>query len=322
MAKFTTGTIRTDLKTMIDQSPYNLNNFMADKLLPPIAVTQRSGNIPLGAMSKGMKNLDLRKAVSGEYQQTESGFSDTSYATFRYGLSQLVDDIEDKEYKEIFDMERDAAENIAGILKIAREKRVASKLFSTTTFSGADDQQAVATDWLDDSCDIFTDIQNAVAKSKKKNGLPKSSLSLALSEDVFNQVMRSSIVRADVKYTKDIGSASKEAQAQYLANFLHLKEVNLLTAIADTLPEGAKDSSTSFSDIWDEDFALLYFGNNGGSNWGKGLGRQPYWKPFSSSFLVDSWKEPKIEGSMVRVREIRGINVFNKYGVLLTGVSS
>lgn len=312
---------RDEIKTLIEESPMDETKYVADKVLPPVMTTQISGDIPLNSASAGAKLLDLSRADRGAFKRTETMKGSDTYITREKGIEIPVFDIEALEYSDIFDAEVDAARESLQLLKLSTEKSVADALYNTTTFASGNDTQAVTTNWLDPAAKMYDDIDAAAKKIKAKRGISKGMLSLTLSEDVFNAVIRSTEVRSDVKYTSDINSESVQAQVKYLSAYLHIKEIILTTAVSDSTPEGY--DVPSFSELWNPDFAMLGLLSPQGNSWrGKGLGRQPIWSKFAKDYKVESYDSNELAAKILRARSYRGEKIFKEYGCLLTGVSS
>jgi len=313
-------TVRDDLKEIIVESPMEEIKFIADTILPPISVKNVSGQIPILSSGAGMKNLDTKKARRGTFKRSDYVYGGDSYNSFHYGYEEPVDEVEALELEDIFDEEIVAAEVAKNQMELAREIRVANTLFSTSTFDSASaDQQTAGLAWDDVDCDIWTNVDDAYEKVRSKCGRTKSQLSLIVPEYDFRQGMRSTKVREDVKYTSDITSKPMAVKAQFLADFLGIKEIILADAVVDGQPEGIKDAV--FTGVWDVTQALLaYFAPPSNSWRAPGVGRQPVWAKFAKDFKVESYDEKNTASRIVRVREHRGIKVFKKFGCLITGV--
>lgn len=319
---FNKPTIREDVKEVVDETAIDTNRYSADILAPGIAVKNTSGDIKTKSSGNGLKNLDLKKAPRGTFKRTEFHNGEDSYQTYHYGLEVPIDMTEALENSDFFDEEVDAGVGAKSLLLVGREKRVADALFNSTTFAGVTNQVAVSNGvWTAAAAALWTDVNAAYLILKKKFPIRKMMLTLSLTEDVFSLVMRSTEVRADVKYTNDISSADESAQMRYLAAYLGIKNIVLTSSQLDSTAEGTKEAS--FADIWNPAFAMLMLVAPASNSWNtKGVARQPIWTKFATDYRMESYDEEASDSRIVRAREYRGEKINTKYGVLITGVSA
>jgi hypothetical protein len=312
--------LRNDLKELVMESPMDEVKYFADIILPPIMVEQTSAAIPVLSTSAGMKNLDLKKAGRGSFQRGEWVWGKDSFVTAQYGYEEAIDNVEALENSDFFDEELVATQIAYSQVKLAREKRVADAVFNSTTFNAGNDVQAAAALWsVVANADPFLDIDNAYAKFKIKAGRAKNILSLAITEDAFRAVMKATKLMENIKYTQDIETKDAAVKAQFLADFLGIKEVIVITSIADTTPIGVEDAV--FGNIWNKTNGMLFMKSPSVNSWKvPGLGRQPKWSKFSKDILVESYNEDTTDSRVVRVREYSGEKVNSTFGVRLTGL--
>jgi hypothetical protein len=143
-------------------------------------------------------------------------------------------------------------------------------------------------------------------------------LTAIMTEDQIKYALMSNKVLANIKYTKDIETLGLAAQAQLLTNFLHIKNIVTVQAIADSTDETG--SVAAFVDVWSSSLIQLAYMSPGSKMWTKGLGRQPRWSKFSTDFKIESYDEPQTASRVIRAREHSGEYLNVTYGCLLTGV--
>jgi len=312
---------RDEVKTLVDESPMDENRYSADLVLPPVLVSQQAGDIPTKKASSGTKLLDLSRAERGSFKRTDLTFGSETFITREKGIEIPVFDTEVMENSEVFNLEVEAARDALQLHKLSIEKSVADAVLNTSTFTGTANQQAATAVWTGATAKIFTDVDNAAKKIKAKAGISKGLLTLTMDETVFNAVIRSTEVREDVKYTSDINSEGMKAQVSYLASYLHIKNIIITSAVADSTPEG--NETASFSELWNPALSMLSYITPASNSWrGKGLGRQPIWSKFSKDYKVESYLDPAVASTIMRVRSYRGEKIFTNYGVIITGVTS
>ncbi len=322
MAKYLGDVIRDDIKELIIETPMDTVEFKADIIFPEKGVKNTSGRIPKLPTGAGMKMLDLKRPPRSSYKRGKWVWSNESYTTEEFGYEEPVDHNEALENADIFSEEVVSGAIAKSQLFLAREKRAADGVFNATTFTGAANSLTV-THEMDDATNavIEENITAAQAKSFAKNGRARAQHSLICNDIVFNNIMRTDKVRADVKYTKDIASQSRAVQAAYLANYLHIKDVIVVTSFYDTSAIGIADGT--FETLWSGEYAMYCVLSPNLDSWKvPGLGRQPVWRPYSPDYVVESYVENQTRSTIIRVREYRGLYVDATFGVLMDNMTS
>jgi len=313
--------LRNDVKEIIEETPMDLVEYAAGMVLPEITVTEKSGEIPVLSTSAGMKQLDLKRAPRSTFQRAQWVWGSKNYACYEYGYEEPIDNTEALENSDIFDEEVVVANIARSQLFLAREKRVADAVFNTTTFTGAANFFNITTEWSNVACTPYADTTTAHDKLFAKTGIPRAQCHYIMNEVVFRNVMRSTEVRADVKYTRDIGSAPMAEKAAYLAAYLGVKKIHIVASFADSTALGVEDAS--FSRLWSNEYAMFFFPCPAVNSWRvKGLGRQPVYAKFSSDYILEDYPEPQSDSLIVRAREYRGEFINPTFGVLMGNMTA
>lgn len=322
MAIYKGATLRNDLKELIQESPMGTVEFAGSKVLPEIVVNEKSGNIPVLSTSAGMKQLDLKRAPRSSFQRAAWVWSDDSFNSFEYGYEEPIDNVEALENADIFNEEVVSADIARNQLFLAREKRIADAVYNSTTFAAAADKYTLTNEW-DDATNAapFADISAAFDKLFAKIGRPRSACHLLINDIIFRNVIRSDEVRADVKYTTAIDKLSAEQKAQFLAEFLAIAKVDIVTSFADTTKLGVEDAV--FGRLWSNEYSMLYIPAPAVNSWKvPGLGRQPVYSKFSSDYIIESYDEKQTDSRIIRAREYRGEYVNKTFGVLMDNMTT
>jgi len=322
MSLYKGSALRNDLKEMINESPMDTVEYVAGDVLPEKTVVEKSGLVPQLSTSAGMKQLDLKRAPRSTFQRGQWVWGNDSFATYEYGYEEPVDNVEALENADIFNEEVVSASIAKSQLFLAREKRVADKIFSTTTFNGAANTLVVTEEWDDATNAVLeANITAAQAKLFAKAGVPRSQCSLLINDIVFGNAMRTDKVRNDIKYTKDINSASRAEQSRYLADYLHIKRVIVATSFSDGTGLGIEDAV--FESLWSNEYGLYYLEMPNIDSWKPpGIGKQPVYKKFSPDYRMESYIEPQSDATIIRAREYRGEYVNVTYGILLSNLTT
>ena len=323
MAFYKGTALANDLKELIVKTPMLEVNYVADIILPEISVKETAGKIPVLSTSAGMKTLDLKRGKRGTFKRGEWTWGNDSYTTFEYGYEEPIDNVEALDNADIFNEEIIAGNIAKSQLFLAREKRVADAVYNTTTFAAVSDSLTITNEWDDaTNADAFGDITDAQAKSFAKCGKPRISMHLLCNEAIFRNIMRSTKVRADVKYTRDIISQPLQAQQQYFASFLGIAAVHIATSFVDTSSLGVE--AATFETLWSDEYAMYFYPAQANLNSWKvpGLGRQPVWGKFSKDYRLERYGEDQSDSLIIRAREYRGEHIDVTYGVLMDNMTT
>ncbi|GAG12709.1 unnamed protein product, partial [marine sediment metagenome] len=254
-------------------------------------------------------------------ERAEWVYGTDSYAAFEYGYEEIVDNVEALENEDIFNEEQIAAEIARNQLLLAREKRVADAVFNATTFVAAADHESITTEWSNIACTAFANITTVHDKLFAKIGVPRSKCRLLINDIIFRNIMRATEVRADVKYTVAVDKLNAAQKASYLAEFLGIEGVDVVTSFADSTKLGVEEAV--FARLWSSEYAMFYIPCPNAGSWKvPGLGRQPVYKKFSPDYRIESYDEDQSDSRIIRVREYRGEYINTVFGVLMDNMTA
>ena len=112
--------------------------YIAEQAYRPVTPMKQAGSfgkVPIEELLKLDSNLE--RAPGSGYQRDTMQFTDVSYSTVEYGYEEVIDDRESQMYSSYFAAEAIATQRALNRMAVALEKRVATQLFNTTTFTGA-----------------------------------------------------------------------------------------------------------------------------------------------------------------------------------------
>lgn len=318
--RFGKAELRFDLMELINERDPSSFDPMADKILPPVIVRQTSGNIPVKDNGDGSRLMNIKRGEKGAYARGRNIFTSATYLTTVFGYEEPIDNMEDIEADELMDLEELNTEIVDETLEVHKEKRVADLLFNTGTFSGSNDSQTATAVWTLSTAKIRQDdIWPAANKLKKKSRVKRKQLSFIATIDTIDNIMLTDDVREAVKFSgvRSVDEISRVAQLDYLAQFWQIKEV---IQVDNQFNTKGFDIDAEFTDLWNDSFALLAFLSpaTSGSNWGAGLGRQPFFAKATQgqTKVIESYDETTTDQFIIRAKHRMGENAFSKYGVL------
>lgn len=292
--------------------------FIGSKVLPFKRVTEKKADYPVIPTESILKVPDTKRALSGDYNRGNWEFTTGTYNCEEYGWEEPVSDAEQAFYAYLFDIETAATEIAVDHILRAHEKRVASLLFNTGTFSNG----AVSTEWSTAaSATPQSDVNDAKATMKTASGLLPDTM--VISDKVLRNLMETTEIKnatQSVLAPSQIGT--EMAQVELLKNHFGLKNLFIGKAVEDSATEG---QASSLSDIWDDEYCLLcHVGDGGESIRRPTLGRTFIWSADAPSpVVVESYRDEPRRQDIVRARNyVDEALIYSAAGYLLTNITA
>lgn len=302
MASPTIGTaanLRGDLRDHVQAVAFP-TNLIGNRIAPYLGLPNQGGNyvkISRGA-SQVNKITAQKRAPKAGYARNETKFGSDSYLCSEYGEEEVIDDSLKTNYARFFDMEKFAAERLRNNLEVGHEKRVADLIFNATNLNATNSLTAWTTGNIA-TFDAPQDIQAAVEKMNKRNY--GGNLAIVINRPMFNLVIRSDKMQTFVRGA--IGTygpaALKPSDVVSAFDYLGVKELLIADSGYDTADEGLT-ASDSF--IWGNAYvAILKLG--AGDVSAGGVARTFSWSEDGGDLTVESYREEKTRGDVLRVRQ-------------------
>lgn len=313
-----TATIRPLLSQTCSEYASGLGSqFMGLEVLPPSMEDQDTGTFSRLVIENITDGTgDGRRAPGAGYERTESTFEETNYSTKEYGLEEPLDDSEADRYSVYMDAEREIANTVTYKVHRLMEKRIAAKVFNTTTFSGY--TAAVSTEWSTASTsEPYNDIQDAILTLKTQMGgaLGNSELCLAVSEKVFRNIIKTTQIQN--KIMGGSGSMADETSTRHMIGAARLADI---LGIDQVFYSPAQDAG---SDIWNDEYALLYFRSQSPNLREVQIGRTFMWNEAGNPYTVETYRDEPIRSEVIRVRQHTDENVFTPMaGYLFSNITT
>lgn len=312
---------RDDLGAIAYEYAYGASQrgFIADMILPVFEVAEQSADypkIPIEAILKMPPSI--RRTARGKYQRGDYQFETGTYSAQEYGWEEPLDDTERKLYKRFFDAEEVAVMRATDIVLRHREKRVADAVQSTGNITNTG---SVSTEWSTAAtCTPKADVKDAKSTLRAATGIDPNAM--AISKKVFENLLISKEIKDYLQYTNPHLMANFDAKRQMVAQYLDLEEIYVGNAIYDSAKKG---KSKSISDIWDDEYALLFKKPENAMNLKEPtLGRSFLWIEDAPEILVtETYREEGIRSDIYRVRQhIDEAFVFTGAAYLLANITA
>ena len=272
--------------------------FIGDSIFPVFEVVEQSGDypkIPIEALIKMPPSI--LRSPRGAYQRGDYEFETGQFACKEYGWEEPLDDVERRLYRRFFDAEEVATMRAVDILLRHREKRIAALVQSTSNITNT---AKVAIEWSTAAtCTPKADVKDAMSSLRASTGIEPNAA--AMSKKVFDNLLICAEIKDYLKYTNPHLMAGLEAQKSLVAQYLGLKTIHVGNAIYDAAKKG---KSFSISDIWDDEYVLLFKSAENAMNLKEPiLGRTFLWVEDSPQIMTtETYREEAIRSDIYRVR--------------------
>jgi len=300
------GTPRMDLADALEEFNSDDKGLIAMDVLPGFGVKKKAATVSV-ISRENLKLADTKHANGAAFARVGLNAGDLSYGCVDHGLEGPVTDVDKENYASDFDAEVATSDLVKNKILIAREIRVAAKAFDTGVFTGGD----LFTDWSAAPWDaaesaLITHVDKAIQKVRKNFGVKADSM--AIGAVTLSNMKANTGIKAMFPGAPLITLAMIVNQ---LAAILGLKNIFVGEGIYDGEAEGQDFAG---SDIWSDDYALIFKQHNGAHLKEPGLGRSMQWEPFSGEEIAPtSYREEQTESDIIRVRDFVDEKLFNPY---------
>lgn len=298
----TIPTLRPDLASFFEfDLEVQKRGYIATRVAPVVETSLQSdnpGKIPLREL---LKEADTRRNDRGTYNRGTMRFDKFTYATEENGWEEVIDSREMKRYQFLIDAEQVAAMRALDIVLRNQEKRVASLLFNTSTWTGASLATSVSQEWDKPSNGLpITDVEAAVKKVYEGSGLWANAL--IINRQVFRNLRNNNQVIDRIE-SSGAGNAAKPSDIteQMLARVFDLDFVIVAGSSKNNSNEGQNASPVQ---IWSGEYAMVARVAVTSDMREPCVARTFHWSEDGSAIggAIDEYEEPQSRGKVIRVR--------------------
>jgi hypothetical protein len=309
---------RPDLAAELRDKPVTAvgPNFMGLEILPVLGTRKKEDTVGIPDLDKRLEQPtdDIRRPKAG-YPRMDYQTAEHTYACLERGLEDILDDGQSASVEEYFDAELDMARNLHFNAMLLQEIRLAGIVFNASTFASY--TGGVSPEW-DNSGDPYTDVKDAVNTVLANVGgaLPAGiEVCLAVSDTVFGHIEANAKINA-----KRGGGTGARAKAD---DKLSLQEAELarILGIDRVFRSRAKTAGT---DVWDDEYAMVYLRASGRNIAIPQLGRTWLWtRDCPENTMVETYRAENRRSTVVRVRQYTDEDIMNvRCGYLLSNIST
>lgn len=312
------STQRPDLAASLEEFDLMMDaeGFIGQRVMPVIEVSQQAGNFGIIPIEQLLQNREVTRTPGGGYNRGQWRFETGTYSTQEYGVEEPVDDREAKMYANYFDAEVISTLRAQRAIIEAQEKRVAAKVFNTSTYSPTN----VSTPWSTvASATPITDVEARVQAIWAACGLWPDTL--VISRKVFRNLRNCAQIVDRLKYQGFVDVRPGNITVDALAQVFDIPKILVAGGAKNTGNEGA---ALSIASIWSDSYCWI--GRTASSQDFREpcVGRIFHWSADGSENrgLVETYREEKSRSTIVRVRhDVAEVNIVTGCGALLGNIT-
>jgi hypothetical protein len=316
-------TMRNDLKDLMQEINWEKDQSLsAERILPTIPVADPTNYYPVLPREERLRIPNTNRGPGGTYSRAQWEWSQSSYNTKEYGFEEPIDLTQATINSTWVDEEEIAAQLAVQGLLLARESRVAGKVFDPTVFTGATNFVDITYQWDSASNAVpWANVEAAWQACRGKCGLAKSQFSLIVTEDNINNCLRTTELINSMVYTEAIASMSRERKLNFLTDYFGIKDIILVNSLFESTKSG--NATPALGNLWSNEYAMLAIINPGSASWKeRGLGRQPAYTKIASNYIIQDYAEPIKNAHVIRAIEFRGETINTDYAFLMGNIKT
>lgn len=221
--------------------------FIGAQVLPVMNVALQTANFSKIKVKSLLTERNTLRAPGGGYSRQDWEFEQDSYATKEYGAEEVLDDRERAIYAYTIDFERIASMRAMDAVMRDYEKRVAAAVFAPATFTPV----PVTTEWSKSNATPVADVLANTTTFKSQMGMLPNAL--IFNDKVLRNLQTNEEIIDRLKYSGI--DDPKKVTLQMLAALFNLQYIIVPNAMRNSANSG--QATPTFSDIWDDEYAML-----------------------------------------------------------------
>ena len=273
------------------------NEFIGTQVLPIFQTKKKASIFPAITRESITREADTKRAPRGNYNRDSFQAKDRQYACEEHGLEGPLDDSEREMYATDFDAELTTVQIVTRRVLQAQEKRIASKVFDTSVFTGS----KLFTDfsgepWDNASSDVIAQVRAAREQVRQNCGMEPGSL--IMSKANIDRLLNNDKIKGAIQYVARLTEAEL---LNAMADILGVKRIIVGRAIYNTAKEG---KAFQGADIWSDDFAMVAVIGEGQRLSDPTVGRTFLWTADSpENATVEQYRDDAARSDIFRVRQ-------------------
>lgn len=270
--------------------------FIGLEVMPIFKTAKQAASYPVIPKEALLKIPDTSRAPRGNYNRGDWTYERGKFGTSEQGWEEPVDDTE----RALFDQEApgmaDFVATQRGMNHVmrAQEKRIADKVFDSSTFTA----NSITEEWDDASNAVpIDDVNDGIVSFRSACGMLPDALIIAYS--TFLDLKNCDQVVDRLKYTF-AGIDINRMSSEQLAAVFNVPRVLIGGAVYDSAGKGL---DTVVADLWSNEYAALVKISAGPDLTQPGIGRTFLWTEDSpQNPIVEQYREDQTRSDIFRVR--------------------
>lgn len=300
------ATPRLDLGVALEEYPLTFQGFVAADILPVFSTPKKEATFSAVTRESILRPVDVRRSARGAYARADSDVDDLSYRCEEFGLEGPLGDDERAFYASDFDAEMVTVGMTRDRLAREREKRVSTKIFNTTTWTGSSLYTDLSTDWDDASSTIVADVEAAKQKVRQNCGLMPNTI--VIPAGAVPWLKANTDLKARLQYVQAL---TDQAIMMSLPQIFGIDRVIVAGAVKSTAGEG---EAIAAADIWDDNYCWIGVCARTQNLAEPCVGRTMLWTADSpTEFTTEEYREEQTRSWIYRVRHHLDEKVFDPY---------
>jgi hypothetical protein len=273
------------------------DEFIGTKVLPIFPTKKKASIFPAITRESITRDADTKRAPRGNYNRDSFQAKDRQYNCEEHGLEGPLDDSEREMYASDFDAELTTVQIVTRRVLQAQEKRIASAVFDTATFSGSDlFTDYSAEPWDNASSDVIAQVREVREKVRKNCGMDPGTL--VMSKANIDRLLANSGIKGAIQYVARLTEAEI---LNALADILGVKKIVVGKGIYNSAKEG---KAFKGADIWSDDYAMVAVIGEGQRLSDPSMGRTFLWTADSpENATVEQYRDDAARSDIFRVRQ-------------------
>ncbi len=315
---------RDDLATAFEEFNLAMNRrgYIGDRVFPVVEVGKQAGTFSKIPLEQLLQSPDTVRAPGSGYARGDWTFEQAAYATIENGYEEPLDDREVQMYRDLIDAELISSQRAFDAVLGSQERRVAAKVYNTTTWTGSDLTTAITHEWDDATNAVpITDVKAAAKKIWDGSGLWPNAL--IINEHIFKNLR---LVDQITDAIASAGAGASVVQADIsmnqIAQALDLQFIIISGSAKNTANEG---QDATIASVWGDENAMVAKIAVTNDFKEPCIGRTFHWAEDGSTIAgtVEEYREEKVRSQIFRVRhDVAEVVLYPQAGHLLSNVTT
>lgn len=288
---------RLDLGQAFIEAATSPSRFIGTRALRVFRSPVKSGTFSKINRESLLRDRAVLRASGANYNRDVFEAEDDTFTCKEYGFEVPLGDDERALYASDFDAERAAMMLAADVLLMQQERRIATALFNTTTWTGA----ALTTDvsaqpWDTASSPVVDHVIDAKDKVRQLTGMMPNALIIGQAQ--FNNLFKNDDLIGRLQNT--VIPTIDQLQS-YMARIFGVDMILVGAAVRNSASE---DGTFVAADVWSATYAMVAVVATGDSMSTPCLGRTVLWTPDSpENATVEEYRDEPTRSTIFRVRQ-------------------